>query len=86
MFTNYVTRPDIVQPLLTQYCDGRRVSCPGWLSQWGSEELAQQGYSALNILRYYYGYDITLDTAERVEGVPRRTRERRCAMATAGRT
>ena len=70
VFTNYVTRPDIVQPLLTQYCDGRRVSCPGWLSQWGSEELAQQGYSALNILRYYYGYDITLDTAERVEGVP----------------
>lgn len=70
VFTNYITRPDIIQPLFTQYCDGKRVTCPGWLSQWGSKSLGDQGYSALNILRYYYGYDITLDTAERVEGVP----------------
>lgn len=70
VFTNYITRPDIVQPLFTQYCDGRRVTCPNWLSQWGSKELGDRGYSALNILRYYYGYDITLDTAQRVEGVP----------------
>lgn len=70
VFTNYVTRPDIVQPLFTQYCDGQRASCPGWLSQWGSKNLGEQGYDALQILRYYYGYDITLDTAQRVEGVP----------------
>lgn len=70
VLTNYITRPDIVQPLFTQYCDGQRVSCPGWMTQWGSKSLGDQGYDALSILRYFYGYDITLDTAERVEGVP----------------
>ena len=70
VLTNYITRPDIVQPLLTQYCDGQRVSCPGWMTQWGAKDLGDQGYDAIQILRYFYGYDITLDTAERVEGVP----------------
>ena len=70
VLTNYITRPDIIQPLFTQYCDGQRVSCPGWMTQWGSKSLGDQGYDALSILRYFYGYDITLDTAERVEGVP----------------
>ncbi len=67
---NYITEPDILQPLFTQYCDGRRVSCPDWLSQWGSKELADRGYSAIDILRNYYGYNIYLDTATRVAGVP----------------
>ncbi len=31
VLTNYVTRPGIEQPLLTQYCDGRQVSCPNWM-------------------------------------------------------
>ena len=70
VLTNYITRPDIVQPLLTQYCDGQRTSCPGWMTQWGSKELGDQGFSAIQILRYFYGFDIFLDTAERVEGVP----------------
>ncbi len=70
VLTNYITRPDIVQPLLTQYCDGQRTSCPGWMTQWGSKELGDQGFDAIQILRYFYGFDITLDTAERVEGVP----------------
>lgn len=70
VLTNYVTRPGIEQPLLTQYCDGRQVSCPNWMTQWGSQYLATQGYNAVSILRYYYGADIYLATANRVSGVP----------------
>lgn len=70
VLTNYITRPDIVQPLLTQYCDGQRTTCPGWMTQWGAKELGDQGLDAIQILRYFYGFDITLDSAERVEGVP----------------
>ena len=70
MFTTYIKRPNQRQPLLTQYCDGKRVSCPNWLSQWGSKYLAEDGFSALQILRYYYGNDIFLDNAEKVSGVP----------------
>ncbi len=70
MFTTYVKRPNQRQPLLTQYCDGKRVSCPNWLSQWGSKYLAEEGYSTIQILRYYYGNDIFLDNAEKVSGVP----------------
>jgi len=70
MFTTYVTRPNIRQPLFTQYCDGSKVSCPNWLSQWGSKSLADQGYTATQILKYYYGNDIYLTQAESVNGVP----------------
>ena len=70
VLTNYITRPDIVQPLLSQYCDGQRTTCPGWMTQWGAKELGDQGLDAIQILRYFYGFDITLDSAERVEGVP----------------
>jgi peptidoglycan hydrolase-like protein with peptidoglycan-binding domain len=48
-----------VQPLFTAYCDGRRVSCDG-LSQWGSVDLAEQGYTPYEILQYYYGDDIDI--------------------------
>ena len=70
MFTTYIKRPGKRQPLFTQYCDGQRVNCPNWLSQWGSKYLAEQGYSAIEILRYYYGNDIYLENAKEVTGVP----------------
>lgn len=70
VFANYITRPNIEQPLFTQFCDGQRVSCPNWLSQWGSKYLGDQGYSAIDILRNYYGNDIYIATAEEVSGVP----------------
>lgn len=70
LFTTYITKEGILQPLLAQYCDGKRVQCDG-LSQWGSQSLGEQGQDAINILRRYYGSDIYLDTAEKVEGVPR---------------
>lgn len=70
LFTNFITKPDIRQPLLTQYCDGTRTTCPGWLSQWGSKTLGDQGYDAVSILRNYYGQDIFLMQAQKVSGVP----------------
>ena len=70
IFTNYLSRPNVKQPILTQYCDGRRVSCPNWLSQWGSKALGDQGYSEIQILRNYYGDDMYINTAEEISGIP----------------
>lgn len=70
MFTTFITKPNIKQPLFTQYCDGQRVKCPGWMSQWGSKYLGDQGYNSVNILKNYYGSEIYLMQAEKVEGVP----------------
>lgn len=70
IFNNYLSRPGVIQPILTQYCDGRRVTCPNWLSQWGSKALGDQGYSAIEILRHYYGYNMFINSAEQVSGVP----------------
>jgi len=70
IFTSFITRPGIRQPLLTQYCDGKNVSCPDWMSQWGSKDLGDQGYTAIDILKRFYGYDVYLMQAEKVAGVP----------------
>ncbi len=70
VFVNYLSRPNILQPILSQYCDGNRVQCPNWLSQWGSKYLGDQGNAAIEILRFYYGNDIYIDTAQEVSGVP----------------
>jgi len=70
MFSTYVTRPGIRQPLLTQYCDGRRVSCPNWMSQWGSKDMGEQGRNATEILKHYYGSEIYLTQAVKVAGIP----------------
>jgi hypothetical protein len=70
MFQNYLSRPSVKQPILTQYCDGQRVTCSNWLSQWGSKYLGDQNYSAIEILRYYYGNNIYINTAEEISGIP----------------
>ncbi len=69
VFANYLSRPGVQQPIFTSYCDGQRVTCPG-LSQWGSKYLADQGYSAIEIIRYYYGNDMYINTADAISGVP----------------
>lgn len=69
IFANYLARPGIRQPIFTSYCDGDRVSCNG-LSQWGSKYLAEEGYSAIDIIRYYYGNDMYIATADMISGVP----------------
>ena len=70
MYGSYLSRPNVKQPILTQYCDGRRVTCPNWMSQWGAQSLGEQGYSAVEILRYYYGDSIYINTAVEISGVP----------------
>lgn len=72
LFENYLSRPDVRQPILTQYCDGRQVQCRdrGWMTQWGSKSLGDQGYSPIEILRYFYGNDIYVNVAEEVSGIP----------------
>ena len=70
LFASYLSRPNVRQPILTQYCDGRKVSCPDWMTQWGSKKLANQGYSAIEILRYFYGDDLYINTAEEISGIP----------------
>lgn len=70
IFSNYLSRPNVKQPILTQYCDGNRVQCPNWMTQWGSKALGDQGQSAIEILRYFYGEDMYINTAEEISGVP----------------
>lgn len=70
VFANYISRPGIRQPLFTQYCDGNRVQCPNWMTQWGSKTLGDQGLPALDILRHFYGSDVYLNTANQISGVP----------------
>lgn len=70
LFVNYLSRPNVKQPILTQYCDGIKVQCPNWLTQWGSKDLGDQGYDAIGILRHFYGDSIYINTAPQVSGVP----------------
>lgn len=70
MFENYLSRPGVRQPILTQYCDGQRVTCPNWMSQWGSKYLGDQGYSAIEIIRNYYGNDMYINSAQGISGIP----------------
>lgn len=69
IFANFLSRPGIQQPIFTSYCDGNRVTCQG-LSQWGSKFLGDEGYSAIEIIRYYYGNDMYINSATAVSGVP----------------
>nr|WP_300093818.1 peptidoglycan-binding protein [Sedimentibacter sp.] len=57
IFDEYVVREGHIEPLYTEFCDGRISQCNG-MYQWGSVDLANQGYTALEILRYYYGNDV----------------------------
>ncbi len=70
VFSNFLSRPNVLQPILTQYCDGERVTCPNWMSQWGSKNLGDTGYSTIDILRYYYGSNMYINTAESISGIP----------------
>ena len=54
LFNDYLRRPGFVEPLAAKFCNGTTVTCAG-LSQWGSQELAQQGQNSTQILRNYYG-------------------------------
>lgn len=70
IFSNYLSRPNVIQPILTQYCDGKRVSCPQWMRQWESKDLGEQGYTPIEILRYFYGDSMFINVADEISGIP----------------
>ncbi len=67
IFNNYIVRQGNIEPLFAQFCDGVQTQCSG-LSQWGSVDLAQEGYIPYAILQYYYGDDINIVTNAPVGG------------------
>lgn len=65
LYNDYLRRPSFVEPLAAKFCNGTTVKCEG-LSQWGSQELAQQGLNSVEILRRYYGsFEIVEDAPSR---------------------
>ena len=40
------------------------------MTQWGSKALGDQGYSAIEILRAFYGNDMYINVAEAISGIP----------------
>ena len=67
-FNSYIRREGNIEPLFAVYCDGVEVKCGG-LEQWGSQTLAQQGLSAEEILKRYYGNDIEIVRNVPIEGI-----------------
>ena len=59
IFNDYIRRVGRVEPLAAKFCNGTTTTCAG-LSQWGSQNLAEQGLNSIEILRRYYGNDIEL--------------------------
>ena len=70
LFSNFLSRPNVRQPILTQYCDGRKVTCPNWMTQWGSKSLGDQNYSPIEIIRYFYGDNMYINVAREISGIP----------------
>ena len=62
LFNDYLRRPGFVEPLAAKFCNGTTVTCEG-LSQWGSQNLAEQGYTSDQIIRSYYGDVQTVSNA-----------------------
>lgn len=67
LFNSYLRRPGFVEPLAAKFCNGTTVTCEG-LSQWGSQNLALQGYDSVRILRSYYG-DVEIVSGAPIRGI-----------------
>ena len=67
LFDDYLRRPGFVEPLAAKFCNGTTVTCEG-LSQWGSQNLAEQGYTSTEILDSYYG-DVEIVTNAPIQGI-----------------
>ena len=67
LFNDYLRRPGFVEPLAAKFCNGTTVTCEG-LSQWGSQNLAQQGLSSTQIIRSYYG-DVQIVNNAPIQGI-----------------
>ena len=69
IFNTYLRKRGTVNPYYSEYCDGKSVTCPG-LKQWGTVTLANNGRSALQILRYYYGSSIEIVRTKNIRSIP----------------
>lgn len=69
IFNTYIRKTGTVNPYYAEYCDGKSVTCPG-LKQWGTVTLANQGRSALSILKYYYGRNIEIIRTNNIQSIP----------------
>lgn len=67
LFDSYIRRMGFVEPLAAKFCNGTTSRCDG-LSQWGSQALAEQGYTSVQILQSYYGEDVEIVTDTPVRG------------------
>jgi len=68
IFNRYLAQVGHKEPFLAQYCDGRQVRCPGWLTQWGSCADAQAGMTAPQIIRKHYAYNLEFREANLFSG------------------
>ena len=68
VFNQYIQKANYEEPYYAEYCDGKNASCPG-LKQWGTLSLANQGYTAIEILRYYYGDNIQIRESNNIQDV-----------------
>lgn len=66
---SYLQFPYYREPYYSEYCDGRIASCPG-MKQWGTLDLAQRGFSFLDILRYYYGDILQVRFSNQITSIP----------------
>ncbi|MDO4566647.1 MAG: peptidoglycan-binding protein [Oscillospiraceae bacterium] len=67
IFSTYIRKSNFIEPFYAEYCNGTTATCPG-LKQWGTVTLANEGYSPIQILRYYYGDEVSLYVAPLAEG------------------
>lgn len=67
IFNEYVRRKGQNNPYFTSFCNGTTSTCQG-MSQWGTVSLANQGLSALQILRSYYPNDIEIAETDIITG------------------
>ncbi len=70
LMLQYIKRTNKEEPLLAQYCDGDKLQNEGWLWQWGSNDLGLEGKTSEEILKFYYGDSITIETAKYQTGLP----------------
>ncbi|NBH84042.1 peptidoglycan-binding protein [bacterium C-53] len=70
LINHYLSKPGVSQPIFTWYCDGQRATCENGMTQWGSKFLGEEGYTPIQILRYYYGSTLYINTADEIAGIP----------------
>ena len=68
VFNQYIQKANYQEPYHAEYCDGKIASCPG-MKQWGPLSLANQGYTAIEILRYYYGDSILIRESNNIQDI-----------------